>query len=380
MKRPYVIFCLLLFLTVLANAQRIRESIIKVGILTGVTSFNISCDKEYYVYELAVGKKRNIEPGNDYLARYSEGVVTLNGLRLKPPFRVIPKHDGSFIRVNGRRYRDNIIVIKAGAKLNVINELGIEDYIYGILPREVNPSWPLESLKAQAVVSRTYALRNLRRHEKDGFDVCNKTHCQVYGGVESEDARSNKAVDKTRGEVLVYKGELAQALFHASCGGHTEDPKYVWTWTSDVPPYLRGRKDRYCCDSPHEHWENKIEASLIKSRLNKAGYPVGNLRSISFFGNDGSGRPKTLKIRHSRGTLNILPAKFRMAVDPWLVKSAMITSVKESGGSFVFKGKGWGHGVGMCQWGAKAMSERGKDYKDILGFYYPGTKVERWEH
>jgi stage II sporulation protein D len=228
-------------------------------------------------------------------------------------------------------------------------------------------------------VSRTYVLKNLHKHEKDGFDVCTETHCQVYGGVESEDPRTNAAVEASRGQVLVYKGDLAQSYFHASCGGHTENPNCVWTWDSAAPEYLKGVKDKFCASSPHNYWKNSVRAETIRSRLVNAGYSVGAIAKIKMSGHDNSGRPEYLKIKHSGGALVISPAKFRLAVEPWVIRSAFITSITKNGREYIFEGKGWGHGVGMCQWGAKVMGDKGYNFKTVLTFYYPGTNVEKWE-
>ena len=371
--------CCLSLVTCHCYAQRLPETIIRVGILVGVKSFNLSCESKYYLYDLASGKRSYIKPMDDYLVRSARKGIVIDGKRFGPAVRLISEKSGSYLRAGGRRYRDNIIITSKNGKLTVVNELGLEDYLYGILPREVSPAWPMETLKAQAVVSRTYVLRNLRKHGKDGFDVCTKTHCQVYGGVESENKITNAAVEATRGEVLVYKGVLAQSLFHASCGGHTENPNYVWVWNNSCPKYLRGVRDRFCSKSPHSYWKKKISASTIKAKLLKAKYSIGNIRKITKHGKNRSGRPKTLRIKHSRGTLNISPAKFRMAISPWTIKSAFITSIVKKGNEYIFKGKGWGHGVGLCQWGAKGMGERGYKHKRMLRFYYPGTKVEKWE-
>jgi stage II sporulation protein D len=316
---------------------------------------------------------------NDYVVKPVSNGISIDGKRLGSSIRIVAQESGSFIRINGRRYRDNILVNTSGGKCTVINELGLEDYLNGILPSEVNAAWSPETLKAQAVISRTYVLRNLRKHEKDGFDVCTETHCQVYGGVEAEDPRTNSAVAASRSEVLVYKGELAQSLFHASCGGHTENPNCVWTWDSAAPEYLKGVKDKFCAESPHNYWKNTVTAETIKSRLARSGYNVGTIKKIKTSGRDNSGRPEKLKITSSEGTLVINPSKFRMAIDPWIIKSAFITSISRQGKAFVFEGKGWGHGVGLCQWGAKVMGDKGYDYKQILELYYPGTDVEKWE-
>ncbi len=360
-------------------SQRIPESILKIGLLQNVASFNMSGQGHYYLYEIATGNKTDIAPMNDYLVRGNGTYLELDGKRYASPVRIVSESNEDRLRINGRRYRDNIFISCKEGKIIVINELGIEGYLYGILPCEVDPKWHPESLKAQAVVSRTYALRNLRRHESSGFDLCNQTHCQVFGGVESEDPRTNAAVDATAGEVLTYEGKLAQTLFHASCSGHTENPRYVWNWDNIPPAYLEGRKDKYCLNSPHQSWKNTISADVIRKRLNKAGYKVGAIKSIQLSGKTSSGRTRHVVIKHASGKISVPAAKFRTAVDTWLIKSAKLLKVSRSGNSFRFAGNGWGHGVGMCQWGAKVMAEKEHEYADILEFYYPGTQVEKWE-
>lgn len=360
-------------------SRRLPETIIKVGLYVDVRSFNLSCEGDYYLYDLASGIQADIEPCNDSLVTARDGNIEFEKKTYGPSIRLVSKDGGVHLRINGRRYKDNILVNLKNGKLTVINELGLEDYIDGILPKEVNPAWPADALKAQAVISRTYVLKNLRKHEKDGFDICTETHCQVYGGVESEDKRTSDAVEATRGEVLVYKGELAQSLFHASCGGHTENPNCVWTWESNAPEYLKGVKDKFCSNSPHQYWKNSMSAESIRAKLVKSGYGVGKITKIMMSGHDDSGRPAKLKITSSKGVLTITPAKFRMAIDPWIIKSAFITDIYSRGNNFTFEGKGWGHGVGLCQWGANIMGEKGYDYKKILQFYYPGTEVEKWE-
>ncbi|MBN1622682.1 MAG: SpoIID/LytB domain-containing protein [Endomicrobiales bacterium] len=361
------------------NSQRLPETVIKIGILQKVKSFNMSCEGKYYLYELNSGKKENVKSLNVYLIKAQGNRIKFNGNVYSSPLRIVPNNEENRIRINGRRYRDSLLIRSNDGLLTVINELGIEGYIYGILPREVSPSWPQEVLKAQAIVSRTYALRNLGRHSKEGFDLCNKTHCQVYGGVESEDERTNKAVDATRSKVLVYENKLAQALFHACCAGHTENPRYVWNYSSEPPKYLRGRVCKFCSDSPHYTWTKKASAEFIRKRLVNAGYKVGVIKSIGRYQRTSSGRIKTLEIKHSKGELNINAAKFRLAVDPQIIKSTYINRIRKVGESFEFSGNGWGHGVGMCQWGAKGMAEKGYSYKRILDFYFPGVNVEKWE-
>lgn len=371
---------LLLFCSVAPlGAQRIPETVIKVGIFQQVGSFNLSCESRYYFYEMSTGEQTDIMPGNDYLVKAEGNALIIDGDEYSAPLRIVSQDRDSRLRINGKRYRDNIMVMAKNGKMTIINELGIEDYIYGILPSEVSPSWPAESLKAQAIASRTYALKNLRRHDSAGFDICTQTHCQVYGGVETEDERTNKAVEETRGQVLVYNGQLAQTLFHASCGGHTENPKSVWNWDSEPPAYLRGVRDSFCSNSPHQNWKKLLSASFLKTRLVKAGYDIGDIKKIQLQGRNSSGRTRVVKISGTRKTVEIQAAKFRMVIDPWFIRSTWFTRVDKEGDGFVFTGRGWGHGAGLCQWGAKEMAEHGRSSEKILETYYPGAKVETWE-
>lgn len=367
----------LILIILTSNFCFCRDQLIKVGLLQSVSSFNLSCDGIYHIYDITAGKTAVVEGGNNYLIRCNDNQIYIGGGVYNSPVRLICDKNFDSLRINGRRYRDTIIIYAKNSRLTVINELDIESYLFGILPKEVNPAWPEESLKAQAVVSRTYALRNLRKHEKDGFDICDQTHCQVFGGKESEDNRSNNAVEATNGEVLLYNGQMAQSLFHASCGGHTENPNNVWSWECKTPEYLEGCKDKYCQNSPHQYWKNKIYADYIKLKLNKAGYNVGVISKIKLSGTSRSGRTKILKIKHSKGELKIAAAKFRMAVDPWQIRSTYLKNISKSGNAFIFSGLGWGHGVGLCQWGAKEMGEKGRDYKEILEHFYPGTTIEK---
>jgi stage II sporulation protein D len=375
-----IIVGLLLFLAIPAGAVKLPYDIIRVGIIQNADSARFSCPGGGYVYDLSAGTQSSLPSDDDFLVKPGvDGKIAFGDKQFGSPIRIVLAGTGDLIRINGKRFHDSVLIIAKKEKLTVINELGLEDYICGILPKEANPSWPLESLKAQAVVSRTYVLKNMRRHEKNGFDVCNTDHCQVYGGAECEDPRSNKAVADTRGAVLMYNGQMAQTLFHASCGGCTENPNNVWAWDSETPPYLRGRKDTYCLNSPHQDWKSLVKEETIRKSLARAGFSVGAITSIKIDGKDSSGRAKKLKIKNKNGVVEIKGSSFRMALDPWTIRSTMFKKIVKKDGGFEFTGYGWGHGVGMCQWGAKEMAEHGKDFEEILKYYYPGTNVEKLE-
>ncbi len=369
----------LLFQVPLLAAPRLPETIVKVGIVQLAPSVNLSSEGNYSMYEINSGEQTKIQPLNDYLVKADGHHIMMNGKGFLSPVRIVSEDENASIRVNGRRYRDNVIIRAIDGKLTVINELGIEDYLRGVLPMEIDKGWPEQSLKVQAVISRTYLLRNLRKHEKDGFDLCSGVHCQVYGGMEPEQKATNDAIEKTRGEVLVYDGKLAQALFFAQCGGHTEDPKYVWKWEADTPEYLKGRKCTFCKDCKHQNWKTRVNTETIRTRLEKAGFNVGQIKKISTSGKTPSGRALTIVVKSSKGKLQIPSGKFRMALSPDVVRSTMITDIVRYGDEYEFRGHGWGHGIGLCQWGCKVMGEKNYDYQEIIHYYYPGAKVEKWE-
>lgn len=360
-------------------AKRLPETIVKIGVQQNMNSFNLGCEGDYYIFELNTGKKSDIKPSDIYLVSGDNKTIKFNGNTYASPVRIAPADTKSRITINGRKFRDTLLIICKDSKLSVINELGLEDYIYGILPREVNPAWPLESLKAHAVVSRSYALACIGKHGKDGFDLCTTVHCQVYGGVECEDDRSNKAVEETRGEVVVYNDKLASVFFHACCAGRTEDPRDVWNYESEAPKYLMGHSCRFCKESPHMNWKNEINAEYIRKKLLSAGYNFGEISKIKRTSKTGSGRAKNLKIIGSKDSITLTAARFRLIVAPDKIKSTFIYDIKKKGSKFIFSGSGWGHGVGMCQWGSKKMGEKGYDYKQILKYYFTKTKVEKWE-
>lgn len=342
---------------------------IKVGILSNQKSLNLASDKKYYF--VSNNKKYRLSAGKINIKIKNKEAVILNK-SYKLPIEFVSE---KCFMVNGKIYRGNIIIADSPKGNNIINELKMEDYLKGILPKEASASWNPEALKAQAVISRTYALKNMGKHSKEGFDICSKVHCQVYGGASCESKNCNKAVCETDREVVLYKDELAQTFFHSSCGGHTEDPNFVWEWKTETPEYLKGVKDSYCKDNPHQTWTVTIPETEIREKLIKAGYKVGKIQKISTSGTTVAKAAKEIVIKHSKGTLKLNSYKFRCAVSADKIKSTLITNISSKNKNFTFEGKGWGHKVGLCQWGAKAMGDKGFTYKDILEFYYPKTKV-----
>jgi len=253
--------------------------------------------------------------------------------------------------------------------------LELDDYLKGVIPFEGNPKWALESLKAQAVVSRTFALTKMLVRQKEEYDVSAGFMSQVYAGKQIENERTSQAVDATRGEVLLYKGKIFPAYYHSTCGGATTAADLVWR-VKPLPP-LGGVECKFCQRSPHYKWEAVVTPAEIKEKLAKQEMPVQDVLGIRTDKIDRTGRAHKLVIQ-STWTEKIVDADaFRVWVDPMRLKSNLITKIALRDGAFIFKGRGWGHGVGMCQYGMKYLGELGYDYQKILEYYYPGAQVSK---
>ncbi len=283
-----------------------------------------------------------------------------------------PRRDAA-VKINNRRFRGDVVLIRTPKnQINAINSINIEDYIKGVLYHEVSHHWPMEALKAQAVAARTYALYSMVGANRKDFDVTNDIYSQVYGGKTSERYRTGLAVDRTSGEVLTYNGKILSSYFHATCAGMTEDAKEMWDL--DLPP-LKGVPCQFCQDSPHMHWHQSFQLQKIQASLNKAGQKIGLIKDIAVVDRDRSGRINHLKITGRQGEELVVRGKmFRQLLGPNVVKSNNYEITMK--GYFVeFVGKGWGHGVGLCQWGARGMARQQFTYQQILAYYYPGTSL-----
>jgi len=251
-----------------------------------------------------------------------------------------------------------------------VRSIPLEEYVAGVLTGEAAANSDPAVLEALAVAVRTYALKHLGRHAGEGFDVCDQTHCQVLRvGTESTFA----AASASAGEVLTWRGALADVYYSASCGGHTELPSAVWPGTED-PPYLPARPDDACGGEPA--WSAAIPAGDLQRALRAAGFR-GTLRRLRIASRDRSGRVERLAVEGlTPSTLS--GQDLRMAVGPvlgWqLVKSAAFDLRRVDTG-YEFAGRGYGHGVGMCVIGATRLAERGEPAEALLSRYFPGTVI-----
>jgi stage II sporulation protein D (peptidoglycan lytic transglycosylase) len=263
-----------------------------------------------------------------------------------------------------------MIRVGIGPGSTTVRSIPLEEYVAGVLTGEAAPNSDPAVLQALAVAVRTYALKHLGRHEAEGFDVCDQTHCQVLRvGTEATVA----AAAATVGEVLTWRGAVADVYYSASCGGHTELPSAVWPGTED-PPYLPARPDDACGGEPA--WSAAIPVRDLQRALRAAGFR-GTLRRARIASRDRSGRVERLAVEGL--TPSVLSGQdLRMAVGPilgWqLVKSAAF-DLRRVDDSYEFTGHGYGHGVGMCVIGATRLAERGEPAEALLSRYFPGTVI-----
>lgn len=302
------------------------------------------------------------------------GRLTLNGARLSDSEMTV-RSKGA-LRYNGAEYSGSFefIVTRAGSLL--INHVDLEDYLLGVVAAEMSDDWPIEALKAQAVASRSYALFHKFRSAGRAYDALATVDSQVYNGAPPLGAKNiERAVGETRGETLVFNGEIAEALFHSSSGGRTEDISDVWN--SEERAYLRSRPSDDSA-SPYDRWSVGLSERRIRSSLRSDGYDVGPISYITPDSYTRSGRIKELRIISNHPSkLLILPAiEFRRALGPRLIKSTRFHVSLSDGNYFNFTGSGYGHGVGMSQYAAMVMAERGADYREILAHFYRGARIE----
>ena len=315
------------------------------------------------------------------------------------------------------KYRGKLNFYIKGSSLYAINEVGMQDYLYGVVPKEMVSSWEMEALKAQAIVAKNYTITNYNKHAADGFNVCKSTHCQVYGGYSAEQEKTNQSVDKTEGIVMMYKGAPAEAYFHSSSGGRTESIGNMWNYGLD---YMSGVKDPYSTGTPHDNWEATLSASEIEQALLRYNYDVGTVVGIkileisendrvmklgvlgtkgmkilekdgirtvlgsskfksTYFTLTDTGVRSSSALERNRSDINIQDNGLKNAFDK--LDSFVSTRISNeaqnfvSGSSFVFSGRGFGHGIGLSQYGANNMAKEGNDFKDIINYYFKGVTI-----
>lgn len=286
---------------------------------------------------------------------------------------------GGNITLDGTEYRGSIVLTNiSDSKMMVMNVLHLEEYLWGVVPGEMPSSWDHQALKAQAVCARGFAVSNFNKHISSGFNVCATTNCQVYKGASAETEATTKAVNETYGKVVTFNGEPIESLFFSSSGGYTANAKNVW---GGYVEYLQGVPDPYePADAPNHSWNVYMSLSEIKTALANYGVNVGTVWGFQLT-EDETGRVYKLRIDGSEGSKTLTYGSTCAPFVPYGVISPnydAIACYDPATGLLIgyhFYGGGWGHGVGLSQYGAKGMADAGFYYRDILKHYYPGTEI-----
>ncbi|MDP3731951.1 MAG: SpoIID/LytB domain-containing protein [Candidatus Omnitrophota bacterium] len=344
---------------------------VRVAIFQDFSSLRLKINGPYEIIEAESNKAlkggKNL---NTTVTAYAGGIL-LGNVKSKANKLFIKPYYPESVIINGRTFRGNIQLIKNNMKLSVINHIELEDYVKGISVRETSHYWPVDSLKAEVIVFRTFALYKMQENNKKDFDLTSDVYSQVYSGRAAERYRINKTVDETRGLTLTYKGKILPAFYHATCGGNTDDAALFWN--IDIPP-LKGVVCNFCQGSPHFKWHNVLTRQEVKDALVKGGLSIEDIKDIVILGRDKSERITDLKIVTDKKDIKISAKDFRNMLGPNIIKSTNF-QVKVVDDDAVFEGFGWGHGVGLCQWGAYFMAKQGYTYKQILEYYYPGSEI-----
>lgn len=336
---------------------------IRVAILTGLDSVTVSGIKDNQYFE-------------DYKIKITDSL----------PIYFKPK-EGKVV-INGRPYYGYMEIKRINDKIWVINSLNIEDYLKGVVPCEIGRIKRdlLEAAKAQAIAARTYTYAHLNKYGSLGFDLYATLKDQVYEGIDVEDPLINEAIAKTRGLILTYKGIPIEAKYHSTCGGHTADFNDAWKGSPIL--YLKSVECGFCKGSPHYEWHRAMTRreffKNLRKNLLQIGIQIpdtGLIRQIRVKRNPESKRVIEVKVVTDEGEYIIpnynIRTVFGSNEDPDRLLKSNNFRLLLQGDSVVIEGKGFGHGVGMCQFGAMGMAKKGKTYRDILRHYYPGTRITK---
>jgi stage II sporulation protein D len=320
---------------------------------------------------LVAGGSRRDLAGESVECRVSGGKLLCNGVVLGSTVTVEPLQE--VFTFKDRTYQGQAVMMVDQGKVLLVNRLPMEAYLRGVVPKEMMASWDDEALCSQAVAARTYALYLSGKSEDKPYDVAATTASQVYGGAGAATLKTDQAVARTAGQVLVFEGRPVLAYFHSHSGGMLEDPAKVWTTSM---PYYIIKNDQISQQFHPVDWNARIAVDEVQKALIQNGFHVGPVRDMRIVETSPSGRWTRIKITTDTGAVEIKGNSLRIWLGAGRIKSTFGTLTRQ-GDAFVFKGQGFGHGVGLSQWGAQGMARAGRSYQEILTHYYPGTTISK---
>jgi stage II sporulation protein D len=287
------------------------------------------------------------------------------------PGDAVPSGAG-FFEFNGRSYRGSFARLDDG---QVVNLVDLEEYLFSVVSGEMPSHWPAAALEAQAICARTYVLE--RSDPRRVYDLIPSQLDQVYDGVAGETPSSTAAVGATVGRVLRYGGNFARVAYSSCCGGHTEASADAWG--GKPVAYLRGVICTWCSASPNYRWSRLIAFDSFAARFGAQLAALGELQDVRISDRDSSGRVRSFELLGQRGSTTVAGTEFRREIGARVLPSLLVSKLQRDAQDFSVEGAGFGHGVGLCQWGARGMAQDGRRASEILALYFPGAVIDNFD-
>lgn len=354
---------LLFWIVLVAPASALE---LRVAIKDGVSKVQVGSSTKAIVRDAAGQEVGELPALNGFSAQGNRGSVTLGQWRSQKLW--IEPSDNGYVWIGNRWYRGRTELVSTSKGLTAVNYVDLEQYLYSVLGAEMSANWPLEALKAQAVAARSYALYKRATAANGVYDVGDTTAWQVYKGLETEATSTQKAVQATAGQVATYGGRVILAVFHSASGGHTENVEDIWG--DEQLPYLRGVED-YDQGSPDYAWTKSFSRRELGSRISG----VGTVVSMTPERKTPQGRIITMIVKGDRGTRRISGSDLRSALK---LRSTLFV-MNSTGDKIEFHGRGFGHGLGLSQWGAHNLAAQGVNYQQILSHYYQNVTLAQMQ-
>lgn len=353
------------------NQKEYTEATVRVLLAEKAKSAYIKHSGKVYIYTQNLDKKYKVSAAGTLAVKaLGSGKIQVGTLQAAQPIILEPAAN-TVLGWNNNSYSGKIYIIPAQNAFHLVEHAPLETYLYGVLPYEMSYTWPLEALKAQAVAARTYTLKTLEGVKNQNFDVYSDVRSQMYKGGGKQYDSVKKAVDQTRGQVLTYEDKLFFTYYHANCGGATDDVR-SWNFGAQSIKPLSGASCKYDSHSKSYKWTMNVARGKVESYAKSVGL-TGALKSIKITRKTDTGRATNLTIKTAKGTKTVPCGRFRLATG---IRSCKITKLDVRKTDVHFEGKGYGHGIGMCQDGANGMAKDGKNYRKILKNYYPGAEIK----
>ena len=353
----------LLWLLFVIPAQAVE---LRVAIKKDVSSLKVGSSTKAIVKDDRGRQIGQLTPMSSLAVKAKRNKISIDDLVGNTELIIEPTENG-YVWIGDRWYRGTTRLIREHNTITAINHVDLEDYLYSVVGAEAVSSWPIEALKAQAVAARSYALYKRNSEVNDIYDVDTTVGTQVYKGLDTEYTTTHEAVNSTLGQIMTYNNRVILAAFHSSSGGHTENVEDVWT---SPLPYLRAVVD-YDHTAPVFEWQQVFPVSKIKTLV--AG--IGNIRGLQPVKMTPRGRIVTMKVTGDRGSTNLSGKEIRTA----LKLRSTLFRMSTDGNEVKVNGRGFGHGLGLSQWGAYYLAKRGVDYHRILAHYYQNASLTELE-